>query len=346
LYVRGLGCIYPPEWAFALVENGVQNGLHLYLGTPVTAVDKEEDATYRVRTPKGNVRTKYIVNAAGLFADEVAWMVGDQDVRLILRKGIMAILDKSVSHLLQNHMVYGTFSPRHSQVLAPTAHGNLILGISYTKPERKDDTEVTREGLQEIVRMGKELVPALSEKDIIAGFTGLVADNNKAPMNGDFYVAHSEHAPGVIHVVVGGPGLTASPAIAELVIQMLSEAGMQMDEKKFFQKKREAWPRVSALPREERGERIKANPKYGRVVCRCEQVSEGEIAEVIRRGAISLDAVKHVTRAGMGRCQGNFCSHSVLTVLAEERHISAAEVAQKGNDSYVIAGHLKRREVG
>ena len=195
------GAIYAPEWTFALTENAMQNGFHVYFDTLVLNITRDVDYGFSIRTQKGRLKTHYIINAAGLFADEIARMMGDSDIHLTLTKGTMAILDKSSSHLVSN-MVYGTYGKDHSQLITPTAHGNLLIGLGYfTTPQNKEDTKVIRDKLQEVVKMGKELVPALSEKDIIASFAGIRSENSKAPQ-GDFHIAQSEHAPGVIHAVI------------------------------------------------------------------------------------------------------------------------------------------------
>ncbi len=342
LYIRGLGVIHPPEWSFALTENAVQNGFQLHLNTAVLGIQKREDESYRVETSNGPFETRFIINAAGLFADEIAWMVQDHHIGLTLRKGSIAILDQSASHLVR-HMMFGTFSEGHSQNVAPTAHGNLIVGIHYTKPKNKDDTGVSREGLREIMKLGKELVPALSERDIITSFAGILAGNTMTS-NGDFYIAPSEHAPRVIHIIAGAPGLTAAPGIAELVVKMLFDAGMDMAEKKTFQEMRTGWPRFSAAIPENQEAMIASNPRYGHIVCRCERVSEGEVTEAIDRGADTLDAVKHVTRAGMGRCQGGFCGPVVLGLLSKGLAVPRSRVTKKGNGSFVVAGPMAEQE--
>jgi glycerol-3-phosphate dehydrogenase len=334
LYAKGPGVIYTPEWAFALVENAIQNGIHVHLGTAVTAIRKVDSSSYVVSTTKGTLRTKYMVNAAGLHVDEIAWMVGDDYIRLSLRKGTMLIFDKFASQLV-NHMIFGTFSERHSQNIAPTAHGNLILGIHYVKPNDKSDTKVSREGIFETMKLGKELIPELSESDIISSFSGILPDNT-ITSNGDFYVGPSENAQGVFHVIVGAPGLTASPGIADLVIKMLLDAGLETDENKGFQRKRIGWPRFEAASLSEKQDMIGSNSEYGHIVCRCEHITKAEISEAIRRGADTMDAVKHLTRAGMGRCQGGFCGISVLKHLARQLHISPIEVTKKGKGSYQI----------
>jgi glycerol-3-phosphate dehydrogenase len=253
----------------------------------------------------------------------------------------MVIFDKSVSHLVRN-MIYGTFSETHSQDIAPTAHGNLILGVHYVKPKHKSDTEVSRENIRETVRLGQELVPALSEKDVITGFSGILQSNNRAA-NGDFFVGPSTRTPGVIHVLVGAPGLTAAPGIADLVIKVLMNLGMQVEEKKDFKKNRTGWLRFEPASLDKKKDMVSSNSKYGHLVCRCEKVTEAEILEAIRRGADTMDGVKHLTRAGMGRCQGGFCSIRVLNHLAGQLGISPTQVTKKGKGSPLIVGFTKEQ---
>ncbi len=341
LYARGVGVVYPPEWVFALVENAVQNGLLLHLNHPVSGVRRRGDVLEIESPGKKTLTAKFLVNAAGLYADQIAWMVGDDHVRLNLKKGTMLIFDKAVSGLLR-HMVYGTFGENHSQDMAPTAHGNLILGVHYVSTEAKEDSSVSRGAVFETMKLGKELVPSLPEKSVITAFSGILATNTVED-NGDFYIALSRKTQGVLHVMAGAPGLTAAPGIAEHVIALLLGAGLDTQEKRHFQKKREGWPRFETASFKEREKMIRGNSKFGNIVCRCERVSEGEIVEAVRRGAPTLDAVKHLTRAGMGRCQGGFCGTSVLRLLAAEAHLSPTQITKRGEGSYMIRERFPKR---
>jgi glycerol-3-phosphate dehydrogenase len=340
LYARGLGVIYTPEWNFALIENAVQNGVQQHLQTEVVDIAKTKDGIYRLTTHQGTLTASYVINAAGLYADEIARMAGDGHIHLSLRKGTMLIFDKSVSHLVR-HMIFGTFSESHSQDIAPTAHGNLILGVHYVKTDKKSDTTVSRDGIQETLRLGRQLIPALSEKDIITSFAGILANSNMT-RNGDFYIAPSEHAPGVMHVMVGAPGLSAAPAIAEYVVQLLVDAGWRAAEKADFNPRRRGWPRFETASLAKKQQMIDTDPQYGHVLCRCEQVTEAEILQSIRRhGACTMDAVKHLTRAGMGRCQGGFCAPFVLKQLADELGIPPTRVTKNGPGSHQIVKMTK-----
>jgi glycerol-3-phosphate dehydrogenase len=336
LYIRGLGVVHPPEWAFALVENAVQNGVQCHLKTEVLDIERTQGENYVLRTSRGSFQSRWIINAAGLFADEIAAMAGDTGIRLTLTKGTMAIFDKSVSHLVR-HMVYGTFSKGHSQAITPTVHGNLLLGLGhFTTPNHKGDFKIEASGLQDVIRMGKELIPCLSEKDIISTFTGIRSDNNQAA-NGDFFIAPSYHSPGVIHAIIGQPGLTAAPAVAEHVIGLLAKEGFPLVKKGNLNGQRRSWPVFSEGSMAEKDLLTRSNPAYGRLVCRCEKVTEGEILEAIRRGADTLDGIKHLTRAGMGSCQGGFCGTTLLHLLSGQLGTTPQKVTKKGRGSHSLS---------
>jgi len=177
---------------------------------------------------------------------------------------------------------------------------------------------------------------------VITGFSGILQTNNKAA-NGDFFVGSSIQTPGVIHVLVGAPGLTAAPGIADLVIKMLTDLGLQAEEKKDFQKKRMGWLRFEPASLDEKQDMVSSNSKYGNIVCRCEHVTEAEILEAIHRGADTMDGVKHLTRAGTGRCQGGFCGIRVLNHLARQLGISPTQVTKKGEGSHQIVGFTKQQ---
>ena len=327
LYSDGLGVIYPPEWAFALIENAVHNGLRFYPQTTVFDIARQKDNRYRIVTSKGVFTAGYVINTAGVYADSIAGMTNDDHIHLHMRKGTMLIFDKSASHLV-NNMVFGTFSPDRSEDISPTVHGNLILGVGYVKTDDKTDTSLSREDIQYTLKLGQKLIPEISAKDIITGFAGIMPDNNMTTGN-DFYIAPSANFPGVIHVMAGAPGLTAAPGISDYVINLLANSGMNLKPNRSFRAERNGWPVFAHASSHQKMEMIAKNPKYGHILCRCESVTEAEIEAAIRRGATSMDAVKHLTRAGMGRCQGGFCGIPVLNQLARELDVSPADITKK-----------------
>ncbi|RLA91182.1 MAG: FAD/NAD(P)-binding oxidoreductase [Deltaproteobacteria bacterium] len=340
LYSWGHGLIYPPEFCFALVENAKQNGADSFFNTEVINIKKEDDGNFAIFTNKGVIKTRYIINSAGIFADEIADMVGDKGFKIVLTKATMAIFDKRVSSFV-NHIVYAGLSSKHTQMIGPTAHGNLIMGLGYfVTPESKWDTKVTKDKLNEIIKLGLEMFPSLPVGDIITTFAGIRSENLMVP-DGDFYIEYSNESKRVIHTIIGSPGVTASPSVASMVIDMLSDAGLNLEENKRFERYRKPFPKFSHLSLEERNNIINENRKYGHVICRCELVTEAEIKEAIARGADTIDGIKHITRAGMGRCQGGFCSPWVYKMLAEELKVSPKGITKKGKGSFEVIGYTK-----
>ena len=334
LHVRGLGVVHPPEWAFALIENAAQNGARVYLDTAVVGIRLQEREGYVVETSKGIFETSYIVNAAGLSVGDIASMVGDEGIRLKMTRGTTGILDKSVSNLVRNTI----YSPWAG--IRPTAHGNLMVMFGSIVADHREDTRVTREGIQELIKNGKKLVPSLPEQEFITFFTGVRSENNLVP-NGDFYIARSERSPRVIHAVIGQPGVTTAPAVADRIIELLGEAGLPLKRNESFQAQRQGWARFGCASLDEKEALVRQNAQYGHILCRCETVTEAEFLEVIRRGVVTLDGIKHLTRAGMGRCQGGFCGPKLIRLLAEELGVSPVLITKKGLGSNEILFEAK-----
>lgn len=343
LHAPGAGVIHPTEWAFALAENAAQNGVRVLTNCRVNGIESLASGGYRIATSRGSLHAAFIVNAAGLFVDEIARMVGDDHFRLAMRRGTMVIFDKQSAQRV-SHMIFGTFGPTHSQDIAPTVHGNLILGVHYDPVEHKGDTRVSRESVRRVLELGCRMVPSLSEADIITSFAGILAANARSP-EGDFHIAESPRAPGIIHLVLGAPALTAAPGIAQHVLKMLAQAGFPARLRPDFQPRRTSWPRFQEAAPAAKRCLVGRNPEYGRILCRCEQVTEAEVREAVRRGADTLDAVKHVTRAGMGRCQGGFCGPAVVKVLARMLDVPLTAITKKGKGSAWISGSAGGRRL-
>ena len=331
------GLIYPPEWAFALIENAKDNGADIFFNTEVIKLNQIEDESWIVSTDKGQFKARYIINAAGLYADYIAHMAGDKEVKQFMTRGTFAIFDSAIASIMKHIIYVGGVTPEWSQSISPTVHGNLILGMGHFKiPESPTDTKVTKEELDIILRMGKEMIPDLPLNDLITSFAGIKITNNLAS-DGDFFVGSSGVSPTFIHALICSPGITAAPGIANEILKLLSNANLDLKEKPFFKNTREPIFSFNSATDEQISAKIKENPQYGHLICRCEKVSEGEIREAIRRGSSTIEGVKHLTRAGMGRCQGGFCSPLILKILSEELGISATEITRKGKGSNEIA---------
>ncbi len=333
IHSKGHGMIHPPEWAFALAENAAANGARVFMETEAIGLEREGDGTWTARTDTGTLRARFVINAAGLYAERVAHLAGDITVRQFPARGTFAIFDSSVSTMLR-HLVYvAGIDTTFSQSIGPTLHGNMILGLGhYREPDGLNDTRVTRAELDDILRVGRRIIPDLPERDLIASFAGIKVTNNLAEKN-DFYLGPSSISPTLFHALIGPPGITAAPGIARAALDLLANAGLDLREKPDFNGSLKRHFRFRDAEEAERTEAIAKDPACGHLVCRCEQVSEAEIRDAVRRGARTLDGVKQITRSGMGRCQGGFCGPWVLKLISDELGIPPEKVSRKGKGS-------------
>lgn len=329
LYAPEGGSVMPFELAAALMENAIYNGVELLTNSPVIGA-RVEDGKKILETPFNIVEAGVVINAAGLFTDEIARMFGDDYFTIKPRKGEEYLFD-----LDTKNMVKRTIFPVPSKVskgilVIPTAEGNLMMGPTGDDVEEKEDLTTTRDGFERILDGARSLVPGINPRKIIAQFAGVRAASDR----GDFIVEHSPNVPGLIHLAgMESPGLTAAPAIAVDAVRLVEEAGLKLVPKEDFQPRRENIVRFRSLSREEQDRLIKENPAYGRIICRCEQVTEGEIVDAIHRGARTLDGIKFRARAGAGRCQGGFCQPIVMAIIARELNIPLEQVTKRGPGS-------------
>lgn len=338
LLSKSAGIVCPYELTIAAVENAVTNGVELIRNCEVKAID-ENDNGYVISTTAGTINAKYIINAAGNFSDELAQMVGDNSIELVPRKGEYYVLDKSVGNLA-NHTIFQCPNEMGKGILVtPTVDGNLLIGPTALNIEDKDDTTTTPEGLREAVQKALKSVPIVSIRNAITSFAGVRAH----PVNDDFIISWCPTSANFINVAgIESPGLSSAPAVAVFVREILEEK-LALTEKENYTDTRETPVRFRHLSDEERVELIKKNPAYGRIVCRCETITEGEIIDAIRApgGARDVDGVKRRTRAGMGRCQGGFCGSKVVEILARELGVSMSEITKFGGDSKIIYERTK-----
>lgn len=334
------GLVCPYEFTIALAENANQNGVKFWLNAMVTDIEKLEDSGFLVKTSRGSLRAKYVINAAGLFADELSKIAGAEEYTITPRKGEYLVFDKQFSGLVKK-TIFPTPSKISKGILVcPTVDGNIFIGPNSNNIQDKLDTSVKAPGIKEIIEGGKKLVPNLPFKNVITSFAGLRAVSN----TNDFIIEASKQVKGFVNVGgIQSPGLTSAPAIAQMVKGILQDEGLILKEKPTFNPHRPMKKRFRELNNEEREQLIKQNPAYGHIICRCETVTEAEIIDAIRRpvGARSIDAVKRRTRAGMGRCQGGFCSPRVLEILARELGADQLDITKKGPGSNLLLGRIK-----
>ncbi len=336
----GYGIICPYKLTIALAENARQNGVTIVLETEVTDIVVEDNTVKMVVTDRGDIKTRFVVNAAGVYADDVAEMAGVKEYTIHPRKGSILLFDKTDGYI-QHQMSALTFpQDPHTKGggLLETVDGNMLWGPTAVEVFNKEDTSVTYEELESMVKKYYPVLPDFPKKSVITYFAGVRA----ATYTEDFVIkASAVH--GVVHAAgIQSPGLTAAPKIAEMVVDILRDQGLPLQEKR-FDPVRKAPPVFSKVPAEEKKRLIKENPLYGNVVCRCEHVTEAEIVNAIHGllPATTVDAVKRRTRAGMGRCQGGFCGPRVAAILARELAIPLEDVTKKGNGSHLFVGKTK-----
>lgn len=330
----------PYELTVAAIGNAMDNGADLELNFGVEKIEDKGDY-YLITSGEKTVEAKYIVNAAGLYSDEVASMVGDNSFKVHPRRGEYILLDKECGDLVKT-TVFRTPSKMGKGILiSPTVDGNLLTGPTSVDMEDKEDNSTHQEGFASIIREANENVNGIPFNKTITSFCGLRAAGD----TGDFII--NSNVKNFINVAgVESPGLSASPTIAEMVAKMLGKAGLELKENKNFNPIRKPAHAFREASMEEKNKMIKENPAYGKIVCRCETVTEGEILDAIRTNPKprDLDGVKRRTRAQMGRCQGGFCGPQIVEMLAKELGIKYEEVTKFGGNSVMNVGKTKDGE--
>lgn len=338
LYAPTAGIVCPFELNIALAENACVNGVEFRFCTEVKGILRSGQG-YELRTSQGMVRTKYVINAAGVYADVIHNMVSRKKLHITPRRGDYCLLDKGAG----NHVGRTVFALPGKWgkgiLVTPTIHGNLLIGPTAMEVEDREGTNTTGEGLEQVLEKAGLNVKGIPMKQVITSFAGLRAHE----AGGDFVIGEPEDAEGFMDCAgIESPGIASCPAIGEMVAQIVRDK-MGLEEKKDFILTRKGILKPNVLTREERNALIRENPAYGAVVCRCEMITEGEIIDAIRRplGAKSLDGIKRRTRAGMGRCQSGFCSPRVMEILARECDMSMYDVTKSGGGSRIIMGENK-----
>lgn len=338
LYAPTAGIVCPFNLNIAMAENACVNGVEFKFDTEVTGLHPIEGG-WAIETNQGTFETKYVVNAAGVYADTLHNMVSAKKIHITPRRGDYCLLDKTAGNLVSKTIfaLPGKFGK--GILVAPTVHGNLILGPTAIDIEDKEGTNTTREGLDQVIAKCGMNVKNIPMRSVITSFAGLRAHED----GHEFLIGELEDAPGFIDCAgIESPGLTSSPAIGEMVAEILREK-LNLEKNENFVATRKGVLDPDALSKEERIELIRKNPAYGNIICRCEMITEGEILDAIHRplGAKSLDGVKRRTRAGMGRCQAGFCSPRTMEILARERHVSMFDITKSGGDSKIVVGTNK-----
>ena len=333
LYAPTGGIVCPFGLTYALAENAASNGVRFQFDSEVTGIEKI-DGGWKVKTVKGDLEAKVVVNAAGVYADKLHNMVSDDTMTIIPRRGDYFLLDRTTGGYVTNTIFQLPGKYGKGVLVAPTVHGNTIVGPTAIDIEDKDATATTQAGLDEVRAKSSMAVKDLPLRQTITSFAGLRAHEKRH----EFFIG--EIAPGFVDcAAIESPGLSSAPAIGVMVAGIVEEI-LGLEPNPDFNGTRKGILDPKELSFEERSDLVKENPAYGTVICRCETITEGEIVDAIHRvpGAKSVDGVKRRTRAGMGRCQGGFCSPRVLEILARELGVPMSEITKSGGKSKLIVG--------
>jgi glycerol-3-phosphate dehydrogenase len=340
------GLVSPYKLTIALAEHAVINGARLFLETRVTGIRVEDGRVRGVMTDRGEIKTGIVVNAAGVFADEIADMAGAGGFKIHPRKGATLLFDRAATAEYVNSSVAEFKLPSRKKAhtkgggAMPTLEGNLQLGPTAIETDDKYDTSISAEEIEEIFDRFYSLFPEFPKSAMISAFSGVRAPTYEE----DFVIGASEEVRGFVNVAgIQSPGLASAPAIAEMVLDILHGLGLSSQKRGDFDPIRPAPIKFTELSDEERDALIATDPRWGHVICRCETVTEAEVVNAIHGiiPATNMDAVKRRTRTGMGRCQGSFCGSRVARILAAELGVPVTEVTKDGKGSKVFAGEMK-----
>ena len=339
LYAETAGIICPFKLNIAMAENANVNGVDFFFNTNVEKLCRDEEGIWHLRTSNGEYKTKCVVNAAGLYSDYFHNMVSSKKIHITPRRGDYFLLDKTTGGFVKHTIFPQPTKYGKGILVAPTIHGNTLVGPTAIDIDDKEDVATRQGGFDEILAKSSMYVDNVPVRQVITSFAGLRAHED----NHEFILGEVEDAPGFIDCAgIESPGLTSSPAIGEYIGGMIRDK-MDLQAKESWISTRKDVLNPQHLSLEERNELIKKEPAYGRIICRCESVTEGEILDAIHRplGARSLDAVKRRTRAGMGRCQAGFCSPRVMEILQRELGLKMEDIHKNDSGSWLVLERTK-----
>jgi len=337
LHVPNAGIISPYELTIAAVGNAMDNGVELKRKFAIGSISRNSNSFSVTADNGATINARYLVNCAGGYSDQIAKLAGDDFFKIIPRAGEYMLLDKAEGNRCSHTLFQCPTKEGKGILVSPTVHGNLLVGPTASTVASPEYTATTPEGLAQVERLAAKSVPTIQFRQVITSFTGVRASEK----SGDFIIEPSKTIPGLIHAAaIDSPGLTCCVAIAKHLVQLLESQGLLMSEKEKWNCNRADPYFFQSMAEEEKDKYIKKNPSFGKIICRCERISEGEILQAIRTnpGALDIDGVKRRTRSGMGRCQGGFCGPLVMSLISAELGIPMEKVTKNGGESYMVQG--------
>lgn len=351
LKIPSTGAVSPYKLTIAVAENAVQNGVKVSLNTAVSGFEMSNGTISAVVTNRGTVKTECVVNCAGVFADVIADMAGDRYFSIHPRKGVDLILDPSAEGLPQNaislaptlKMLKANKNTKGGGIIK-TVDGNILLGPNAVETPLREDVSTSMSDVNEVFDKQLHCCPSMKKSSIIAYFAGVRACTYEE----DFLIERSAKVPNLVHVAgIQSPGLTAAPAfapdVAKLVVEYLRDIGIEVNKNNNFNPVRNKPVCTKDLDESRLDDLIKNDEDYGKVICRCERVTLGEIKAALNNplGVATIDGVKRRVRTGMGRCQGGFCMPQIVRIISEQKQIALSDVQKGDEGSYVAAGEIK-----
>src|SRR5699024_5228289 len=318
---------------FALAENANENGVEFLFNQQVKGFEKNRDY-WRVITDDNEFETKVVINAAGLYSDDLHNMVSDKKYNITAKRGEYFLLDKQVGNLVDKTVFQLPTKEGKGVVVTPTIDGNLLIGPTAEDIEDKAGIETSKKGLNELHEKGGKSLKSVPFNKIITSFSGLRAHED----NDDFIIEEVEDANNFFDCVgIESPGLSSAPAIGNMMADMVSKK-MKLTKKENYIEKREGLSLTNHMLKNEHIELIKKDKRFGQIVCRCEKITEGEIVAAIHAplGARTVDGIKRRVRAGAGRCQGGFCGPKVIEILSRELDLDYEDVKKSSIDAKII----------
>ncbi len=337
LYAPSGGIVEPYRFVFSLIESAKKNGVDVLTDFEVISSEAIDEQFLILSKDKREVRANYVINAAGLFADSISKIFNAEEFKITPRKGEYFLLDKATK-ANPDKVIFPVPNKVSKGILViPTNEGTVLIGPTADEIEDKEDLSTSNDKLRQIFDSARKMIPTVSERDVITSFAGL----RPSMESGDFYIDISKECKNFIQVAgIQSPGLTAAPAIGEYVKDLLKSLIGSLVEKNNYDPYITKLPTIRNMDPLDVANLVIKEPRYGNVVCRCENISEMEIVNAIKHGHTTLDGIKFFTRAGMGRCQGGFCTYKTIKILMKETGMSYDEVTKKGKKSFVIMDKL------
>ncbi|MDR5587070.1 NAD(P)/FAD-dependent oxidoreductase [Clostridium aquiflavi] len=326
LYAKSVGVVSPYEMTIALTENAIENGVDLKLETTVLGIEKKDEA-FKISTNNGIIESKYVVNAAGLYSDKIANMIGLDQFKILPKRGQYVLSTKDQGYLV-NRVIFPVPTEKGKGILVTTTyHGNFMIGPDAEQTDDREDIGTDKESIENIIETARKSIPNFDVSKALTTFAGVRAVSS----SGDFVIGESNIKGFINAAGIDSPGVTSSPAIAEKIVEIIKESGLKLIKNERFNPYRK--PIIIKKDKDFAGKIDDEDPKKN-IICRCECVTEAEIIDAMNRGIPikSTDAIKRRTRAGMGFCQGNFCRPRVKNIISREMNIPVEEVTVRGKN--------------